>query len=98
MSSVQERVDKGVQLLDFKCPGWRKKVYASKLDMSDILNCVLGQIFGYYYDGLNELELSDNPEELCDSPRHFGFNASSGDEAEYLELKREWTKRLMDVA
>jgi hypothetical protein len=48
--------ERGAKLLDEKYEGnWRKKVDVDKLNMDYQDECILGQIYGDYEDGLEEL-------------------------------------------
>jgi hypothetical protein len=55
----EKEIAAGMELLDCKAPGWREKIDVFKLDLNDGQMCVLGQVYGSYDDGLNELGLSD---------------------------------------
>ena len=63
-------VDAGIELLDSKCanPIWRT-LLKRQVDISDCQDCILGQIYGYYADGLERLHIAD--------PRIFGFSPDS---------------------
>ncbi len=50
-----DAVARGMALLDEKVPGWRERIELRDLDMTDCQLCVLGQIFGDYMDGLDEV-------------------------------------------
>ena len=63
------RASDGADLLDVHGPdGWRDKIDLSALDMKDVRFCVLGQVYGTYYIGLNDLNLND------DATPDYGFN------------------------
>lgn len=49
MDTMEQRVAKGVALLDEKMPKWRDFVDLELLDMSEAAYCVLGQACGYTY-------------------------------------------------
>jgi hypothetical protein len=56
MSTINERVQAGIALLDEKGPAdWRERIDFATLNLQSRRNCVLGQIYGYYNDGLREL-------------------------------------------
>lgn len=57
MATVEERVAKGVALLDDKRPGWRSEINTDILVMSDSRDCLLGQLYGDYGSGLQALDL-----------------------------------------
>ncbi len=45
------------KLLDKKKRGWAKLVDTKKLNMIDLYDCVLGQVFGSYSKGFSDLML-----------------------------------------
>jgi hypothetical protein len=51
----RSRVERGAALLDAQSPGWEKKIDPGTLDISSIDNCVLGQVYGSYGNGLRVL-------------------------------------------
>jgi hypothetical protein len=82
LEAIRERVARGASLLDVKAPGWAARVATDRLAMDKCDSCVLGQIYGGYFDGTGELfgELewegdSDDPEEMA--AEDHGFNISS---------------------
>lgn len=54
---MEEDVKRGMALLDEKRPDWRKYVELAALDMNEPAQCILGQVYGNYYDGRDELAL-----------------------------------------
>jgi hypothetical protein len=56
MATINERVAYGAAVLDQKSPGWESQIDLSKLDLNDSCRCVLGQIYGHYFDGLMVLD------------------------------------------
>jgi hypothetical protein len=63
MNPYTENVKRGAVLLDQERPGWRDEIDLATLDLSDGCSCILGQVFGYYSDGvwaLFEVDLSDD--------------------------------------
>jgi len=57
MSSADSRVQAGAQLLDETKPDWFERVNVDELDMKKAKYCVLGHVYGDYYDGLRVLGL-----------------------------------------
>lgn len=53
----EDRVLKGIQLLDTKIPGWRELVDFDKLDLLNANMCILGQVYGDFGQGVYELEI-----------------------------------------
>src|SRR5687767_14916509 len=49
---VDERVERGAQLLDRKRPRWFQEVDPSSLEINDIEKCILGQLYGNYHEGV----------------------------------------------
>lgn len=54
---MEEDVKRGMALLDERKPDWRKYVKLATLDMNEPAQCILGQVYGNYYDGIDELAL-----------------------------------------
>ncbi len=75
------KAGRGALLLDALVPGWWKNIDIIKLRLSSSVNCILGQIFGSYGKGLNELDL-DN-----DGP-YYGFQEDNS--VTHAQLTREW--------
>ncbi len=48
MSTVVERVARGVEFLDVECPGWADRVDLARLNMAHQNDCMLGQLYGWY--------------------------------------------------
>jgi hypothetical protein len=56
---TEMHVTNGARLLDELEPGWYAEIDLARLTMSDCEDCVLGQLFGGYGDGLKHLGLTD---------------------------------------
>lgn len=76
-------VERGVELLDERLPGWRNVIDQEKLDMGDCKQCILGQLFGDYERGLILLGVS---------PSQFGFHTAG--RATFDSMKGAWTYAL----
>lgn len=48
-------IQRGVALLDTFVPKWFTKLRANQFELSDPSMCVLGHVYGEYFDGLKEL-------------------------------------------
>lgn len=85
MGSYASVVKNGVEILDnhFGDRSWTKKIDLDNLDLGSCGVCVLGQLFGDYTEGLDELGLSGG--------HSYGFDASSGS---YRELTAAWKEAL----
>lgn len=89
---LAERIARGVDLLDEKHPGWDHNIDLDRLNIVDQRSCVLGQVFGYYGDGLETLGLSGS-QFNNDTGAPYGFDLFgdewfSGEREE--ELDRLW--------
>lgn len=62
MIETCDRVAAGAKLLDRVVPGWAERVDFDSLDMSDGMNCILGQLFG---------------ENVKTPPGHYGYNVGT---------------------
>lgn len=76
-------VARGVELLDSRFANWRKVIDLDKLDMLSLDNCVLGQLFGSYSNGVSALWFAGYH---SDWANEHGFDTC----AEYGELTRVW--------
>jgi hypothetical protein len=100
--TITERVAAGAAYLDEHHPGWVERIDLSKLNLGECGHCVLGQLFGDFWDAPVFGE-SANPytEEEFQSvfglARPLGFAAPKGDDsdASYAALTAEW-KRLIE--
>jgi len=97
MMTVEERVKRGVRLLDKKIPDWRSQLEATKLDMSSCYNCVLGQLYGEYLRGLEVLNIERNyfAENLGFDIFNYPTNTCKND---YNELQQTWEKELTNAS
>lgn len=68
MATVEERVASGVYMLDIFSPDWRKKIDLARLDIRSCRDCVLGQVFGEYEDGMRALGLWNAEEDKVTHP------------------------------
>lgn len=63
-TSIDERVARGIALLDAQEPGWREKVNVNRLDMRTCHNCIFGQVYGDISIGLRKTGLIDDVSKL----------------------------------
>jgi hypothetical protein len=69
MTTIDDRVAAGAAWLDANRPGWWQRINLDTLDLGDPCRCVLGQEYGDFADG---------PEELVDDTKSVvanGFDA-----------------------
>ena len=86
-NKANEAVAKGIAKLDANKSDWRDVIDVKTLVMSSGDNCVLGQIFDTYDEGLDKLGISTY------TGRELGFDEEYSDYT-YQELKDAWTKVL----
>ena len=55
LREARERATRGAELLDEKRPGWAAAIDRKRLDMGSVCNCVLGQLYKDFSDGLNAI-------------------------------------------
>lgn len=73
---IPDEVKAGMKLLDEKVPGWREQIDLSKLDMSFCFTCILGQVFGEYNFGLEELNITGDDDEVNEQALKLGFQSN----------------------
>ncbi len=85
--SYKQRAANGAKLLDEIFPGWHAKIDVKILDINSGLNCILGQAYGDWHDGLTEISrrLDVNTEDLFqdDWQAEHGFNFSTKELTEF---------------
>jgi hypothetical protein len=58
--TIDERLENSIQLLDDRHPGdWRRKINVDRLRTCTEHACILGQLFGDYYTGVQKLGCDD---------------------------------------
>lgn len=91
--NVSERVAAGVAYLDEQAPGWRDRVNLDRLRMSHCEDCILGQIYGDYWDAPIFREEDGNGFAVT-----IGVDASMGlgMSEEFAALGAEWRRVLTE--
>lgn len=80
------RVRRGALLLDSERPGWAEAIDIEILDLEDVENCILGQVFGDYSLGSQALGFVDGYER-----QGCGFTIISDEQwGDYPRLTRAW--------
>lgn len=51
-------VRRGAKMLDRLRPGWEHEIVVERLNMNDAYDCILGQLYGYYWEGLANIGLN----------------------------------------
>ena len=93
ISNVYKRAAKGAELLDNLNPGWFKKIKIHELYMSNCGHCVLGQLYGSYWDGLISIELESD---AYVNIEEYGFKESYRSNYGYEELDKEWKIQIQE--
>jgi len=83
----------GAKFLDREQPGWETLIDLNELHMNDCTQCILGQLYGWYDDGLSALNLGAfNGYDAAD----LGFDTagSRGATEDYDVLTHQWAKQI----
>ena len=89
---------KGALLLDKERPGWEKRIDVGRFDMHSSVDCVLGQLWGSYQTGVDQLGMTS----LYIERVGLGFSASiaglSGFRCKTLSdpLTEDWKQQIAD--
>ena len=75
----------GADLLDQEYPEWCKAIDTSTLDMAHAQRCILGQRFGDYFAGLEELGIYEEEDDAPSGPIALGFNVPDIDDDEFSD-------------
>lgn len=85
-SKYDAAIDKGIELLDEKVPGWLQRINLEALDIESFLHCVLGEACGDWGKGLRAVGLHDGNAHL------FGFRAPGRQNA--VAFTQRWRERI----
>ena len=93
-----EYVQRGIALLDKQCPGWESKIDLVNLSLSEGCNCILGQIYDEYNNGVQALFGCDayarEPYAMTDSEYQTIIEHGFLTEDDYDELEIVWVTLL----
>lgn len=97
----KKRISNGIKLLDkeFGRNKWLEKIDLKMLDLSDGEVCMVGQLFGSFWDShfkSKNITIYD----MEDSGEEYGFYLNSGEEgnnAEYDFLTNLWYVKIVDL-
>jgi hypothetical protein len=81
----------GAALLDRVNPGWHERINLADLDMSSACQCVLGQLYGWYEDGMTAIGL-DGETQLTHG--FAGDPASNQFSEKYWRLDEQWVREV----
>ena len=85
--NISNRVKAGIAFLNVVEPDWLKRIDLEKLDLSNSKTCILGEVYGNYYDGRDKLDLN---EEIAEK---LGF-AEEENRPNYKSLTAAWKETL----
>lgn len=85
-SPEQKAAANGARLLDREKVDWARKIDLRRLDISSTLECPLGQVYGSYFTGWQELDLL-----TADEREAHGFVAGP---QHFPALNRAWRKEI----
>ena len=71
MDYAQE-VARGAARLDFEQPGWAEQISLDRLAMDNCARCILGQVYGNYFDGRSFL-FGNHPIDAMEMSHQHGF-------------------------
>ena len=96
------RARRGAKLLDRKRPGWHKKINLETLRMQSCYSCILGQLYGFYFSGLEPiLGRIKSYEKRTQKEHRHGFILTSSDQGyktyneEYEALAEAWKAEIL---
>lgn len=96
-ASYRQAVNDGVKFLD-KHFGtrttWVVEIDRLRLDMFDPHKCILGQLFGDYYEGIKQLAKINDLDPVYMSGSDYGFNVTSWSLEDIDILKSTWLEVL----
>lgn len=78
--TIAERIERGAALLDEHAPDWPSRVNPARLCIASGCECMVGQVFGNYWDGMGAMGQPG-------SGSAFGFIAGEG---EMDEIEAGW--------
>lgn len=86
-ATMQSQVQKGARLLDDRYPRWYKKINRRFFNVSSTLTCMMGQLYGEFFHGLERLGISPA------MASKYGF-ATTNSNAAYLRLNSLWIEEM----
>lgn len=102
--TVDERVQRGIKMLDEVRPGWRESIDLDTLALADCEQCVLGQVFreefddfssdaeGFFYSDPFTYGVDVLCQETYCPPSSLGFDGRDDD---MWELQAAWERALL---
>lgn len=93
--SIEDRVAAGAEWLDANRPGWESLVRLDELELADCRLCVLGQVFGHFFEAPLSAKYYDLDPDKTWVPSNYaanerGFNSDA--DADFPALDDAWTE------
>lgn len=85
---TNERVARGIEVLDAVEPGWRDRIDLATLDMANPYLCIRGQLYGHFLNHTPSILLQESVDLGFD---FYGWPIPAED---YIELTAEWIEAL----
>lgn len=92
--TVAERVANGVKLLDAKIGCWVDLVDLDELSLASSYSCVIGQLYGDFGEGVQQLGITRKAQRLGFEVDLDGWNEPFG--VAYRELDTEWRRVILE--
>ena len=86
--AMERNVIDGIHLLNTYISKWHTLIRLSQLNMSQTSLCILGQLYGDYARGIEQLDI--NPDDSSD----YGFSAS---DYSYAALQLAWIRKILEI-
>lgn len=94
---LKQNVANGSALLDIARPNWYNEIDLERLDLTMPVDCILGQLYGIYSDGIDDLHLTTNDRysAVGGTSARFGFTMPNYEPHEDWErLTNLWRKEI----
>lgn len=86
IEAIRQRIRAGIDLLDEVGPeNWRERIRPNELNIQLLDNCILGQVFGDFFQGCEDLDLN------AWTATDYGFNVEN---AEWYATTQIWLEEL----
>lgn len=88
-TEYDERVAAGAAFLDEHWPGWDYQIDIEMFDLCDPCECVLGQVYGGFYEACHKLGLDDarpNNGQRADEAHALGFFENARDDETFVSV------------
>ena len=94
LSTLCRRSHEGAALLDKRLPKWHRRINMEQLDIGGCKDCILGQLFSRYDNGLQALNITN--QEAITLGVYAGIRKRRKREQRYIILTSEWRARIAE--